>query len=104
MSTPANIPDQLAALRQSLDARRSGTLSPDDFIVILHRDARPLCDALPEKFRGVLEDICMRLESSRLFSADSCSFSDKELLNALQTWIERAELRWRESQAQQQQQ
>ena len=91
--------DRHARLHSALQARHDSQLSPDAFIKILADDGPALCAELPEKFRPVLDDISMRLESSRLFSADSCSFSDKELLKALQTWLDRAELRWREAQA-----
>lgn len=33
----------------------------------------------------------MRIESSRLFSADSCSFSRESLLDAFGVWLDKAE-------------
>ena len=38
----------------------------------------------------VLHDLLDRLESSALFSEESCSFSQRDLLDNLQTWIDKA--------------
>ncbi|MDQ8022152.1 MAG: hypothetical protein REI94_09945 [Moraxellaceae bacterium] len=83
----------LDQLESALARRRDGSLSPTDFVRLLRETAHPLCAQLPPRFTEVLEDLCMRLESSQLFSGDSCSFSDRELLDGVGFWIERARLR-----------
>lgn len=85
--------ETLDQLGNALARRRDGSLSPADFARLLRDTASPLCTQLPPRFAEVLEDLCMRLESSQLFSGDSCSFSDRELLDGVGFWIERARLR-----------
>lgn len=46
---------------------------------------------LPEQFGRALEGILQRLESSSLFTEESCSFSKKDLANALGFWLEKAQ-------------
>ena len=46
---------------------------------------------MPPRFREVLEDLLVRLESSALFSEESCSFSQTDLLDSLQQWLEHAQ-------------
>jgi hypothetical protein len=46
--------------------------------------------ALPPKFAEVLANIADRMESSALFDDDSCSFSQADLLEALELWAEKA--------------
>ncbi|WP_228769140.1 hypothetical protein [Limnohabitans sp. 2KL-3] len=48
---------------------------------------------LPEKFGLVLGDLLDRIESSALFSGESCSFSQKDLLDNLQLWADKARAR-----------
>jgi hypothetical protein len=47
--------------------------------------------ALPDKFGVVLGNLLDRLESIALFSEESCSFSQKDLLDSLQMWLEKAQ-------------
>ena len=47
-------------------------------------------DALPARYREVLFNLLDRLESSALFSEESCSFSQKDLLDSLQMWVDKA--------------
>lgn len=54
------------------------------------RQASVLQAALPDRFTEVLLDLLDRLESSALFSEESCSFSQKDLLDSLQLWIDKA--------------
>jgi hypothetical protein len=46
---------------------------------------------LPEKYGTVLENILSRVESSSLFTEESCSFSKKDLANALSIWLEKVQ-------------
>ena len=46
---------------------------------------------LPEKYGAALENVLSRVESSSLFTEESCSFSKKDLANALNIWLEKVE-------------
>jgi hypothetical protein len=39
----------------------------------------------------VLESLLMQLESGSLFTEESCSFSQQDLLESLGAWVEQAE-------------
>jgi hypothetical protein len=49
--------------------------------------------ALPARFDEVLQPLLDRIEASALFSEESCSFSQKDLLASLQMWADKARLR-----------
>lgn len=55
------------------------------------RSATALLQALPARYGEVLLNLLDRLESSALFTEESCSFSQKDLLDNLQTWAQKAE-------------
>ncbi|MCZ8292683.1 MAG: hypothetical protein O9312_04120 [Hylemonella sp.] len=79
----------LAPLQDGLDALRRGSIRPADF----SRQARAqqaLLDALPPRYTEVLLDLLDRLESSALFAEESCSFSQIDLLDSLQLWLDKA--------------
>lgn len=79
----------LTPLQEGLDALRQGTRSPADF----SRQARAqqaLLDSLPPRYTEVLHGLLDRLESSALFAEESCSFSQSELLDSLQLWLDKA--------------
>ena len=46
--------------------------------------------ALPARYGQVLGDVLDRLEAGALFSEESCSFSQKDLLANLQLWLDKA--------------
>lgn len=81
---------QLAQLRSSLaELRQShGTAAP---FVQQARSHSSMLEALPEKYRLVYHDLLNRLESSALFAEESCSFSQRDLLDHLQRWADKAE-------------
>ena len=54
------------------------------------RESQELLSALPEKYTLVLNDILDRLESGALFTEESCSFSQRDLLDSLTLWTEKA--------------
>ena len=54
------------------------------------RQSQELQAALPPRFTEVLLNLLDRLESSALFSEESCSFSQKDLLDSLQLWADKA--------------
>ena len=49
-----------------------------------------LLAALPPRYAEVLHGLLDRLESSALFSEESCSFSQKDLVANLGMWVEKA--------------
>lgn len=49
-----------------------------------------LLGALPPRYAEVLQGLLDRLESSALFSEESCSFSQKDLLANLEVWTDKA--------------
>jgi hypothetical protein len=50
-----------------------------------------LLEALPAPYTTVLQELSNRLESSALFSEESCSFSQADLLDSLRLWLDKAE-------------
>lgn len=83
----------LDAMEGDLLALRAGTLDTAAFCG--RARAEPLDPALPPRFGEVLADLLDRLESSAMFSGESCSFSQEDLLAALQAWIDKARERLR---------
>jgi hypothetical protein len=82
--------DAFAALTLSLAACRAGALP----VAALAREWRGqaiLLPALPPRYTQVLEDILGRLESAALFGGESCSFSQRDLLDALSDWLDKAQ-------------
>ncbi|MDB5965186.1 MAG: hypothetical protein JWQ72_1686 [Polaromonas sp.] len=82
---------QLAAFTTALEQVRHGTLGAAVFSN-LARGHDALVAALPARFNEVLLTVLDRLESSALFSDESCSFSQRDLLDSLQTWADKAAL------------
>ncbi len=89
MSTAAQqldaIARQLAALREGADQAGSVTTLSNGA-----RASTELLAALPPRYAEVLLNLLDRLESSALFSEESCSFSQKDLLDNLQVWADKA--------------
>lgn len=54
------------------------------------RDAQALLTALPVRYGQVLLPLLDRLESSALFTEESCSFSQEDLRTHLFGWIDKA--------------
>ena len=80
--------DSLSRMTTALMACQQGHLSQRDMIHQWRSAAARL--PLPEKFGVVLGDLLDRIEASALFSEESCSFSQKDLLNSLQVWADKA--------------
>lgn len=81
---------QLAALAGALQQLRGDTLSVAAFSHLAHKQTELLA-ALPPQFANVLQQLLDRLESAALFSEESCSFSQKDLLDSLQQWLDHAQ-------------
>ena len=80
---------ELDTLATALAALRAGQLDAHGF----SRQARlqtALLQALPARYGTVLQDLLTRLESSALFSEESCSFSQGALVDNLQQWVDKA--------------
>ena len=82
-------PAQLNTLAQALQAFERGDHSAAA-LGTLARQQTTLLDALPPRYNEVLLNLLDRLESSALFSEESCSFSQKDLVANLQMWVEKA--------------
>jgi hypothetical protein len=81
--------DTLTRMNNTLTACKQGAVSQNVLIQQWRNDVALL--ALPDKFGVVLGNLLDRLESSALFSEESCSFSQKDLLDSLQLWLEKAQ-------------
>ena len=76
-------------VQDALHAFTQGTISAS----ALSHTARAQADlltALPPRYAEVLHGLLDRLESSALFSEESCSFSQKDLVDSLQMWVDKA--------------
>jgi hypothetical protein len=76
------------SLQRDLEAARAGTLDMGTLARRLRGLNLPA--ALPPRYGEVLAHIADRMESSALFDAESCSFSQSDLLEALVVWEKRA--------------
>jgi len=83
----------IEAIQQALDALQAGTLDASAFSAQVRAMALPA--ALPPRYQDVLLGLLDRLESSALFSGESCSFSQSDLLANVQVWIDKAKERLR---------
>ncbi len=79
----------LDAIQTALTALRGGQLGVQAFSHEARTQAALLA-ALPARYGQVLADLLDRLESSALFSEESCSFSQSGLLDNLQLWLDKA--------------
>lgn len=80
---------QLQALQDALLRLEDGSISAS----ALNEQARAsqaLLAALPERYGPVLLQLLDRLESSALFTEESCSFSQAELHEHLRGWLGKA--------------
>lgn len=82
--------NDLHNLRQSLTALRSNTLNVSAFANTA-RQTGALLQALPPRYTEAWLGLIDRLESSALFSEESCSFSQVDLLDNLSLWLDKAE-------------
>lgn len=88
--------DQLHALQTALQQLRADALGVAAFSQLATQQ-QILAAALPPRFSEVLGQLLNRLESSALFTEESCSFSQQDLLDSLQLWIDKAQLQLQKS-------
>jgi hypothetical protein len=79
----------LDAIAQALDALRAGRIGAHAFCESV-RAQHALFATLPPRYREVMENILERLEASALFTEESCSFSQSDLLEGVQAWLDKA--------------
>lgn len=82
--------EQLTVLSNALLQLRSDVLGVAAFSR-LAQDQPELRAALPARYTEVQQQLLDRLESSALFTEESCSFSQKDLLDNLQQWLDQAQ-------------
>ena len=80
----------LATLRAALATLRSDAMTDRAFVQTA-RSQEALFKALPPKFEEVWLGLVDRLEASALFSEESCSFSQTDLLHNLALVLDKAE-------------
>ncbi len=80
---------QWQALHNGLAQLRAGALGAHG-LSQLGRTQETLLETLGPRYREVLLQLLDRLESSALFSEESCSFSQQGLLDNLQIWLDKA--------------
>jgi hypothetical protein len=81
--------NQLQTFQTALEQFCAGVLSAYA-LSTMARSQQELLAALPEKFPEVLHQLMDRLESSALFSEESCSFSQRDLVESIQWWVHQA--------------
>jgi hypothetical protein len=84
--------EQLTDIETKLAALQAGQIRTTELTDAARASSSLLC-SLPPKFEEVLNNILDRLESSALFTEESCSFSQSGLLDNLAVWIDKAKLR-----------
>lgn len=82
----------LARLDAALTELQTGQLDTRRFVE-LARAQTDLLEQLPPSFAEVLHGLLDRLESSALFDAESCSFSQRDLTDSMRLWLDKAAAR-----------
>lgn len=80
---------QLQTMQAALAKLRTDELGASAFAELAQAQ-QALLAALPPRFPDVLLQLLSRLESSALFTEESCSFSRHDLLDSLQLWLDKA--------------
>ncbi|MBS7777831.1 hypothetical protein [Acidovorax sp. CCYZU-2555] len=81
---------ELHALQQALQQLSAGKITASE-LGAQARATSHLLARLPPRYGQVLQDLLDRLEASALFTEESCSFSQSELLTHLQGWADKAQ-------------
>ena len=83
--------DTLSLIPDALEAFSVGEISLEDMARAMRDASQQHEPALPERYLDVLERLLNQLESSALFSEESCSFSRTDMVAALVEWLARAQ-------------
>ena len=84
--------DTLDRLAARIAEVRAGRADCPALLAALRAETALLA-ALPPRFRVALEEVATRLESASLFTEESCSFSQRDLIDALAEWMNHAQAR-----------
>jgi hypothetical protein len=79
----------LGAMQDALHAAQQNELPISAFCQAWRKQAAQLSE-LPPRFHEVLDDLLSRLETGSLFTEESCSFSQTDLLTTLDMWLDNA--------------
>ena len=82
--------DQLASLPATLDEFKQGRLALHELARLWRQAAKAHEPALPPRYQEVLERVLSQLESAALFTEESCSFSQADMVGALGEWLTKA--------------
>ena len=82
--------DRLSALPATLEAFRQGRMPLAEMARTWREAAQAHQPALPQRYQDVLERVLSQLESAALFTEESCSFSQGDMVDALGDWLARA--------------
>ena len=88
----------LNTMTEQLQACQQGTLPVSDLVRQWRDSAAQL--GLPERFGEVLGNVLDRLETGALFSEESCSFSQTDMLASRQVWADKAQAQLHKTQVQ----
>ena len=80
---------QLDTLATALQELVRADLTAAAFSAIAEKQVTLLA-TLPPRYAEVLAGLLTRLESSALFTEESCSFSHQDLLGSMQMWCDKA--------------
>lgn len=80
--------EQLDSIKTKLTQFQAGEIRTAE-LTDAARTCLVLTSSLPPQFGEVLNNILDRLESSALFTEESCSFSQTGLLENLEVWIQK---------------
>ena len=83
--------DRLSALPATLDAFRQGRMPLAELARTWREAAQAHQPALPQRYQDVLERVLNQLESASLFTEESCSFSQNDMVDALADWLSHAQ-------------
>jgi hypothetical protein len=83
--------DHLSPLAPTLDAYARGDLPLHALARTWREAAQAHQPALPARYLEVLERVLNQLESAALFTEESCSFSQGDMIAALRDWLARAQ-------------
>ncbi len=88
-ATPPTPHPAWVRLEAAFQQVREGRLTAGQFSDACRTETEWLA-TLPPRFPEVLHQLLDRLESSALFSEESCSFSQRDLFDSLQMWLDKA--------------
>lgn len=83
--------DHLVRLKELSSLLENSEFETTNALIKRFRSEKLLLAQLPTVFEGALESILERLESTAMFSEEACSFSQTDMVAALNVWLEKAE-------------